>query len=50
VSEIRGSRELRGSLGESPIFGCSRLQEAKPQSVEVAPKRHVAEPHDGLGK
>jgi hypothetical protein len=50
VAEIRGSRELGGSPGESPKFGCLKSREAKSRSVEVAPKRHVAEPHGGPGK
>jgi hypothetical protein len=47
VAEIRGSRKLRVSPGESPKFGCSKLREAKSRSVKVAPKRHVAELHSG---
>jgi hypothetical protein len=50
VAEIRGSRELGGSLGESPKLGCLKLREARSRSVEVAPKRHVAEPQGGPGR
>jgi hypothetical protein len=50
VAEIRGSRELIGSPYESQKLGCLKSREAKPQSVEVAPKRHMATPHGGPGK
>jgi hypothetical protein len=49
VSEIRGSCELGGSLGESPKFGCSGLQEAKSRSVESQHEGHVAKLHGGPG-
>jgi hypothetical protein len=47
VSEIRGSHELGGSLGESPKFGCSELREAKSRSAESQHEGHVAELHSG---
>jgi hypothetical protein len=50
VSEIRGSRELGGSPGESPKFGCSGLREAKSRSAESQHEGHVAELHGGPGK
>jgi hypothetical protein len=50
VVEIRGSRELGGSPGESPKFGCLKLREEKSRSVEVSHKRHMAEPQGGPGR
>jgi hypothetical protein len=50
VAEIRGSRELGGSLGESPKFGCLKSREAKSREVSRLHLRDTWQNHKvGLG-